>query len=163
MSSRDHQIRAAGVRYRHAVWAAVLFLAAGAVVADEPPRFNVELELGSVWQARNDVQIPNSQLGTRFSLEELVGNGPWPAGRLYATWNINERHSLRALLAPLSYTETGVFDEPVDFAGESYAAGEPTEATYEFNSWRLTYRYRIKDGDRWRLWVGGTAKIRDAL
>lgn len=84
------------------------------------------------------------------------------AGRLYFTWNINPRHSLRALLAPLSYTETGSFDGPVDFAGESYLPGAPTEATYRFNSWRLPYRYRIKDGERWRLWIGITAKIRDA-
>ena len=137
-------------------------LAAGAAAAQETPRFNLELELGPVWQARNDVQIPNSDLGTRFSLEELVGDGPWAGGRLYATWNLNERHSLRALLAPLSYTETGVFAEPVDFAGASYEPGVPTEATYEFNSWRLTYRYRIKDTETWRLWIGGTAKIRDA-
>ena len=38
----------------------------------------------------------------------------------------------------------------------------PTEATYQFNSWRLSYRYKFKDGDRWQLWVGFTAKIRDA-
>ena len=49
-------------------------------------------------------------------LEELVGDGPWAAGRLYLTWNIKRRHGLRLLLAPLSYTETGTFDEPVDFA-----------------------------------------------
>jgi hypothetical protein len=26
----------------------------------------------------------------------------------------------------------------------------------------LTYRYRLKEGPTWRLWVGGTAKVRDA-
>ena len=87
-----------------------------------------------MWQASNDVQIPNDELGTRFSLKDLVGQGPWPAGRLYLTWNVNRRHSLRALLAPLSYTETGSFESPVDFAGESYLPGLPTEATYQFNS-----------------------------
>ncbi|MGD8896060.1 MAG: hypothetical protein PVJ73_08505 [Acidobacteriota bacterium] len=136
--------------------------AVGEAAADPGPRLSVELEAGPVWQARNDVQIPNDELGTRFSLEDLVGEGPWPAGRLYLTWNINPRHSLRALLAPLSYTETGTFEGPVDFAGASYEPGVPTEATYRFNSWRLSYRYRLKDGDRWKLWIGATAKIRDA-
>jgi hypothetical protein len=50
----------------------------------------------------------------------------------------------------------------VDFAGASYGSGLPTEATYKFNSWRLSYRYRLKDGERWKLWIGATVKIRDA-
>jgi hypothetical protein len=142
--------------------AVVLVGGVGESVAQEEPRFRLELEAGAVWQTSNDVQIPNNELGTRFSLEELVGDGPWAAGRLYLTWNIKRRHGLRLLMAPLSYTETGTFDEPVDFAGASYEPGQPTEATYQFNSWRLTYRYRFKDGERWRLWVGFTAKVRDA-
>ncbi len=125
-------------------------------------RFSLELELGPVWQSRNTVQIPNTDSGTRFSLRDLVGAGPWAAGRLYFTWHINRRHSLRLLAAPLSYTESGIFDGSVDFAGQAYLAGVPTEAVYEFNSWRIGYRYRFKDGDRWQLWVGFTAKIRDA-
>jgi hypothetical protein len=125
-------------------------------------RFAVELELGPVWQSSNDVQIPNDETGTRFSLTDLVGNGPWPAGRFYFTWNVKGRHGVRLLLAPLSYTETGTFDAPVDFAGETYAEGVPTEATYQFNSWRLTYRYRFHSGERWRWWIGFTAKVRDA-
>ena len=140
----------------------VLSLIAASAGASEGPRFSLELELGPTWQSRNTVQIPNTEDGTRFSLEELVGSGPWAAGRLYFTWDLNRRHSLRLLAAPLSYTESGIFSDAVDFAGETYEAGLPTEATYEFNSWRVGYRYRIKDGERWTLWVGFTAKIRDA-
>jgi hypothetical protein len=69
---------------------------------------------------------------------------------------------LRLLLAPLSYTETGIFEDDVLFAGEAYSSGVPTEATYQFNSWRVSYRYKFKNGDRWQLWVGVTAKARDA-
>jgi len=130
--------------------------------AQETPKFVVELEAGPVWQSSNDVQIPNDDAGTRFSLADLAGDGPWPAARVYFTWNISERHGIRALLAPLSYTETGTFDEPVDFVGETYLPGIPTEATYQFNSWRLTYRYQFHRGDRWNWWVGFTAKVRDA-
>jgi hypothetical protein len=125
-------------------------------------RFSAELEIGPAWQSRNDVQIPNTQEGTRFSLVDLVGHGPWPAGRLYLTWNISERHSLRALLAPLSYTDPGIFDEPIDFAGETFEPGVPTDATYKFNSWLLGYRFRLLRSDHFRWWIGFTAKIRDA-
>jgi hypothetical protein len=130
-------------------------------ISGEVPRFAVELEGGAVWQSRNDIQIPNDETGTRFSLVDVIGKGPWPAGRLYFTWNINDRHGLRALLAPLSITDTGEISEPVDFAGESYEPGT-VEATYKFNSWRLSYRYRFLRREDLSLWVGFTAKMRDA-
>jgi len=139
-----------------------LVVPATTAVASEPPRFILELEAGPVWQSSNDVQVPNDESGTRFSLEDLAGPGPWAAGRVYFTWNINPKHGLRLLLAPLAYTETGSFDEPVNFAGAAYEPGIPTEGRYRFNSYRLSYRYRFKDGERWQLWVGFTAKIRDA-
>ena len=140
----------------------LLLVPFAAVAGDAGSRFEVELEAGPVWQSSNEVQIPNDVSGTRFSLADLVGNGPWPAGRFYFSWNISERHGVRLLLAPLSYTETGTFDETVDFAGQSYAPGVPTEATYQFNSWRVTYRYRFRSGEKWRWWIGFTAKVRDA-
>mgnify|MGYP001817040273 CR=1 FL=1 len=126
------------------------------------PSFQLELEGGAVWQSRNDVQVPNDATGTRFSLVDLIGEGPWPAFRFYATWNINDRHGLRILAAPLSITETTTLTDPVAFAGSSFVAGEPTEATYKFNSWRLIYRYRFHHGEKWTWWIGFTAKIRDA-
>jgi hypothetical protein len=128
----------------------------------EVSRFIVELEAGPVWQSRNDVQIPNDADGTRFSMIDLQGNGPWPVGRLYLTWNISSRHGLRALAAPLSITETGTLSSQISFAGATFDADTPTEATYKFNSWRLTYAYRLHKGSRWAWWIGLTAKIRDA-
>lgn len=129
---------------------------------DSISRIAVELEGGAVWQSRNDVQIPNDREGTRFSLLDVQGNGPWPAARACLTWNIGPRHSLGALLAPLSITETGVLASPTAFAGATFDAGIPTETTYRFNSWRLTYSYRFHRGTRWSWNVGFTAKIRDA-
>lgn len=127
------------------------------------PRFEIELEGGPAWQSYNDVEIPNDGSATRFSLYDLAGSGPWPAGRLYVTWNVAERHGLRLLLAPFSLTESGVNAEPVRFAGAAYEAGVPLEATYTFNSYRLSYRYRAYHGQRTTAWVGITAKVRDAV
>jgi hypothetical protein len=42
------------------------------------------------------------------------------------------------------------------------ARGIPLDATYTFNSYRLTYRYHLHEGPRSSAWVGFTAKIRDA-
>jgi hypothetical protein len=129
---------------------------------DIEKRFTTQLEFGPVWQGLNDVQIPNNENGTRFSLVDLVGTGPLPAIRFYFTWQMTQRHSLRLLLAPLSYTKSGIFSSPVSFAGETYSPGQPVEATYKFNSWRLTYSYKFHHGKSWHWWIGFTAKIRDA-
>jgi hypothetical protein len=127
------------------------------------PTLVVELEGGPAWQSYNDVEIPNDGTATRFSLSDLAGSGPWPAGRLYVTWNRGERHGLRLLLAPFSLTERAALDLPTRFAGASFGAGIPTKATYTFNSYRLSYRYRVQDGERTSAWVGVTAKVRDAV
>ena len=134
-----------------------------AAAAGQTAKLEIEFEAGPAWQSYNDVEIPNDGSATRFSLYDLAGAGPWPAGRLYVTWNLAERHGLRLLLAPFSLTETGVPDQAIRFAGSNYAAGRPAEATYTFNSYRLSWRYRWHAGDRTTAWVGLTAKIRDAV
>lgn len=144
---------------------AVVLTAAGLFipvsVAAQRPVFEVELEGGPVWQSGNDVEVPNDGTATRFALEDVVGAGPWAAGRLYVTWHVAERHALRLLAAPLSVTGRGVLDGPVDFAGASYSAA-PVDATYTFNSYRLSYQWRFHSGARSELRVGFTAKVRDA-
>jgi hypothetical protein len=128
---------------------------------DWSPRLEIQLEGGPAWQTRNDVRIP-SEGGTKFSLSDLIGSGPFASLRLEASYNISRRHGLRLVLAPLSISGTGTLDETVEFAGATFAAGIPTEGRYRFNSYRLTYRYRFHDGPKWRWQIGFTAKVRDA-
>ena len=143
-----------------ALLVAALALPGGALA--QTPRVVLEIEGGAAWQGHNDVEIPNDGSATRFSLADLTGRGPWPAGRAYLTWNLGERHGLRALAAPFSLTERGVPDAPIDFEGGRFAAGVPLGATYTFDSYRLTYRYRVRATGRSTAWVGFTAKVRDA-
>ena len=124
-------------------------------------RWRVELEAGPVWQSRNEVAIPGDT-GTRFDLDDVTGQGPFPYGRVTVDYQINQRHALRAMIAPLEISETGTLGQPVDFRGRTFAAGVPTKATYRFNSYRLTYRYLLGCGCDWWFHIGATAKIRDA-
>ena len=126
------------------------------------PSLDVKLSIGGSWQQRNDVQIPNNETATRFSLDEAVDTGALPLVRLDAKWAINDRHGVRVLLAPLEYTESADFDEVVRFAGESFDTGEPVDATYRFNSWRVGYFYTLKNTATTLFRIGGTLKIRDA-
>lgn len=139
-----------------------LAMASPVHVAGQRSSFEVEFEGGATWQSRNDAEVPNDGTATRFSLVDVAGSGPWPAGRLYLTWHLNDRHGLRLLLAPFSLTETGTLEDAVRFAGADYVAGAPTEATYTFNSYRLAYRWRFHVGRRATAFLGLTAKVRDA-
>lgn len=139
----------------------LFLLCATAKAEDKDLKWNITLETGPVWQSRNDVQIPGDT-GTRFSLADFAGSGPFPYYRLELTYAINARHSLRFLIAPLEYSETGTFNNDVFFVDQTFDAGVPTEASYRFDSYRATYRYRFYDSESWRWLIGVTAKIRDA-
>jgi hypothetical protein len=140
----------------------VLLLPLGLHGQDRPHRAAVHAEVGAVWQGVNDVEIPNDGSATRFSLFELAGKGPWPAGRVYVSWYPADRHDLRLLVAPLSISASGTPGAPIRFAGATYTAGSPVRASYTFNSYRLTYRYRLSSSSRSSAWIGVTGKIRDA-
>lgn len=148
---------------RKTLWLpAALCVALTANSFGEEEAFRLELEVGPTWQTRNDVQIPNDATADRFDLTDVLGSGPAAAFRLNGTWNINERHGLRVVLAPLTIDGTGRFDTDVRFDGETFVAGEALDARYRFDSWRVGYRYRYYEADGWTLHVGATLKLRDA-
>lgn len=129
--------------------------------AQEIPTLVIEVEGGPTWLARNDVQIPNEE-GTRFSLADLIGAGPTPLVRLEAAWNITDRHSVRAVYAPVIIEASGTPDRDIRFAGSLFGPGQAIDAAYQFTSYRATYRYRIFQGDTWTWRLGATAFVRDA-
>jgi len=121
----------------------------------------VNLE-ATAWQIRlNEVRKP-SVGGTQFSLSDLVGSGPVWATRVDASWELNDRHGLRVLLAPFEVSGTGTFQAPVNYQGRIFDAGVATRGLYRFNSWRLTWRMTLHSSPQWMVRVGATAKIRDA-
>ncbi|MBP1599798.1 MAG: hypothetical protein H6Q05_5175, partial [Acidobacteria bacterium] len=65
--------------------------------AAERKKYGVEIESGPVWQSRNDVRIPN-ETGTKFSLRDIQGSGPFAYGRVHFDYAINPKHELRFLV-----------------------------------------------------------------
>jgi hypothetical protein len=123
-------------------------------------KFSAEFEGQTVWQGRNQVAVPGDT-GTRFSLREILQSAEI-AYRLELSYALSERSQLRAVYAPLTLDDSGTFSAPLNFQGQTFASGVPTQASYKFNSYRLTYRYRFIENDQWSLQGGLTAKIRDA-
>jgi len=151
--------------HKCAMTVATLFVAGSGTTASlsaQTSAFEFDVEGGATWQSYNDVEIPNDGTATRFSLANLAGSGPWSAGRVYLTWHVADRHQLRLLAAPFSVTETGVPGSQIDFSGATFGQGVPAVATYTFNSYRLSYRWRFHSSNRTAAWIGLTAKVRDA-
>jgi hypothetical protein len=144
--------------------AVCLLLAGGPAGADSTGvrGLAVEVEAGPVWQGMNDVEIPNDGTATRIAVEELIGRGPSFSYRIYLSYDFNEKHGLRLLFAPLTIEGDGTPSDEIRFDGETFPPDVVTHASYTFNSYRLTYRYRFFNGERFRWHVGFTAKIRDA-
>jgi len=142
-----------------AVWAGAMPSAASPLETIAPESFDVEI--AAVRNAYNDVRVPNEG-GTDISLTDDLEASSARCFRLRLEWELSERSQLSALIAPLRIASAGRPASEVDFAGVRYPAGARIEARYQFDSYRLTYRYALHRGRRWEIDVGATAKIRDA-
>jgi len=148
----------------NATFARIATLLAAAAFAASPAladdRFRLELEGGAAWQLRNDFAVPGDT-GTRLSIDDANG-GPFAAFRGTLWWHLGERSSLRLLAAPLRTSATLTPDAAVDFNGTTFAAGQPLDVDYVFDSYRLSYVYRFRSSGPVSFRAGLTAKIRDA-
>jgi len=120
----------------------------------------LDLETGGVWSVSNDVRIPGRG-GTRFSLSDDLTSGAVPYTRVRAGLTLG-RHELSALYAPLRLSAAGLAPADIAFFGTTFAAATPLRGSYRFDSYRLTWRYRLVDREQLELGLGATAKIRDA-
>jgi hypothetical protein len=145
-------------------WVIVCMLIfSGGLGADsgKPDRWTAELEGGAVFSGPNNVRIPNSG-GTLFSLSGDLEIPARAYTRLRLSYAFSRRHELSALFAPLTLRAKGSLPAPVRFAGVLFPGGAAVDGVFMFNSYRLTYRYRLLDRPRVRLDIGLTAKVRDA-
>jgi hypothetical protein len=133
--------------------------AAGETV--KPYRWTAELEGGAVFSGYNEARIPNAG-GTLISLSEDLDIAAKAYYRLRLSYAISRRHEISLLYAPLTLKATGTLPSAVNFTGVLFPQGSDVDGIYTFNSYRLSYRYRLVDKPRLRLDIGFTAKIRDA-
>jgi hypothetical protein len=121
----------------------------------------LDIETGVTFVGYNDVRIPGNG-GTLFSLSEELKSDPGIFFRIRVFYDFNERHHLGVLFAPLSINSTGQLDRDLIFEDTIFPANTPLEATYQFNSYRLIYRYDFLRREKIEMGIGFTAKIRDA-
>ena len=147
---------------RHCLPALAALVPATAPAADSVPASPaLTVELAAAWQSRNTAQVPNDPPNTRFKIDELTGDGPFPAGRVVLDWPLNDKHRLRFIIAPLEIDETGTASQSIVFQDTAFLPG-PIDVRHRFDSYRASYRYVFRDDERWTLSGGATLNIRDA-
>ena len=120
-----------------------------------------DLETGSIVTAQNDVRIPGEG-GTLFSLKDDLIAKTSGYLRLRINHTFRSIHTLSLLYAPLTIESTGSIDEDIFYNGTNFSSGTSLRGTYQFNSYRLSYRYHFINTPTLVLAFGVTAKIRDA-
>jgi hypothetical protein len=144
--------------------AGILYLAglgAPSLHGQSRPGWFLDLETGGAFLGYCDVAIPGDT-GTRFSLTDDLTSTGTVFLRFRAGLNFGKRNTLWVLIAPLSIDGSGRLPYRLDYNGVTFPAGVSLTSNYRFNSYRLSYQYRVKDGEKLKLGIGFTAKIRDA-
>lgn len=121
----------------------------------------LDLEGAWVWPGYNDVCIPGDS-GTRFSLTDDLESDSFGAFRARYTVTVSGRHDIGLLAAFLTSVSDGTRTETTDFNGTSFPAGTGLDASFRFNSYRLSYRYLFYESPKLQLRAGMSMKVRDA-
>lgn len=128
---------------------------------DAQAGWQFDIESGAAINGYNDVRIPGDR-GTYFSLTEDLESDPYLFWRMRITRELGDRHYLSLLAAPLRFKSRGSLDWDVLFVDKVFDAGDDLTGRYRFDSYRLTYRYRLHKSEKLTAGIGLTAKIRDA-
>jgi len=121
-----------------------------------------DFETGLVSSGYNNVRIPNAA-GTLFSLSQDLDIQSKAFFRFRAGVILGKRHVVSLFAAPLTLRAEGKVDQEIFFFEELFPSQAPLDAAYTFNSYRATYRYDIVRSSKWKVGLGFTAKIRDAV
>jgi hypothetical protein len=121
----------------------------------------LDLEAAYVIPGYNDVAVPGDS-GTRFSLTDDLDADATAAFRVRYSHVFAQKHWVALLVAPLTSESSGTLDADTDFNGTTFPGGTPVDATFRFDSYRLSYRYLLRPSGNWQISLGGALKVRDA-
>jgi len=136
----------------------IIFFSATSFVSAQ---VNIDLESGAIFTGYNNVRI-SGDAGTLFSLKTDLNAKPNAFIRIRAGYIIKSRHTISLLYAPLIVKSNGSTNKQIDFEGVTFSSNTALNASYKFNSYRITYRYDIIKKSKFEFGLGFTAKIRDA-
>ncbi|MBN2777604.1 MAG: hypothetical protein JXR36_08170 [Bacteroidales bacterium] len=120
----------------------------------------LQIETGTYKPSRMDVQIP-APSNSLFDIGDLTGNKNEYFYRIEGKYQFG-KHAITAIYAPLVYKNSAILPSDITFQNRTFAAGNLTDFSYQFNSYRIGYMYEFYNKGNWTLSTGITGKIRDA-
>jgi hypothetical protein len=122
-----------------------------------------DVEVGAVVDnPYNFAQVPRAESSRVNFPRDLEPAVPAPFYRVRLGYTFANRHTVSVLAAPVSARYEGVINRPINFGLTPFAAGEELDGYFQFNTYRLSYQYRLFKGDDFKLDVGAVALLRDA-
>ena len=121
----------------------------------------LNLQGAAVFTEKNDIRIPGDS-GTKFSLSDDLNADSSYTGRLEAGYIHNGRDYFGIVIAPLSVDSHGRIDRDISYAGTTFPATTDLNATFRFDSYRITWRRKLVSRDNLDVWLGISGNIRDA-
>lgn len=111
----------------------------------------------------NNVQSPNHE-GTRFSLSRDLHESHTAtfAPRVEFEY-IYRRNHFTVMGALLRKQYAGTSATEIRFGDGYFDSGTELNAVYRFNTYRFTYRYGVVDNPKFKLELGATVLVRDAM
>lgn len=127
-------------------------------------QFSITLETGAAFNGYNDVQAPNApdNQGTRFSFtDDFTPKQPVPFVRAEASYLLNEKHRFALTAVPLTFDYEKNGNSLINFEDGFFGTNNVT-GSYQFNTYRATYRYRLVNREKTKFELGLTGLLRDA-
>jgi len=112
----------------------------------------------------NDVRAPNDpqNQGTLFSFSDDFDQSGTPIFiRGEIAYTINDRHTVEATAVPLTVEYSDAILSEINFQDQTFV-GEGINGTYQFNTYRGSYRYGIVRKANFSLDLGASILVRDA-
>lgn len=142
----------------------IFFFISFCVATTTQAQLRIAVESGLVFNQYNDVRTPNgdNDKGTFYSLTNDFKAADFNSFiRAELTYTIIDRHAIQLTAAPLQVSYSSFKDQTIDFAGKVFS-GDDIDGRYEFNTYRLSYRYNIVRKPKIRFGLGASLLMRDA-
>jgi hypothetical protein len=143
------------------VFTAGLVFCATLFPSEAQAEYVLNIQGADVFTEKNDVRIPGNS-GTKFSLSDDLSADTAVTGRLEAGYVHKDNDYFGIVISPLSVDSHGRVDRDVSFAGTTFTANTALNATFRFDSYRLTWRRKLVARDTLDVWLGLTGNLRDA-
>jgi len=127
-------------------------------------QLTITVESGLVLTQYNDVRAPNGDnaQGSLFSLADDFQDIQTPLFfRAEVKYLINSKHTVEISAVPLTVESKGFDGSSLIFENETFEESD-INGNYQFNTYRLSYRYRIVNRPKFLLDLGASVLVRDA-